>query len=144
MNERRVYGHSCRGRCGDRRKASHEYEVRTLLIIHFMATKVASDARPKKKVKFSALFAQKLHKNRIQLKGLAYIKLQLCNQSSPGTSGHTMSFGAFKLQLCSHTSHEPRESTSPVGPDNRTNGKQTRVKIVRQSGRTFQSKAESQ
>jgi hypothetical protein len=28
-----------------------------------MATSVAWDARPEKKVKFSALFAQKLHKN---------------------------------------------------------------------------------
>jgi hypothetical protein len=41
--------------------ASHEYEVRTLLTFHFMATTVAWDARPEKKVKFSALFAQKLH-----------------------------------------------------------------------------------
>jgi hypothetical protein len=73
MSERRVYGHSCRRRCGDRRKASHEYEVRTLLIIHFMATKVAWDARPEKKVKFSALFAQFLHINCIQqLKGLIH------------------------------------------------------------------------
>ena len=29
--------------------------VRTLLTFHFMATSVASDARPEKKVKFSAL-----------------------------------------------------------------------------------------
>ena len=54
-----MYGHSFGGRCGDRRTASHEYEVQTLLTFHFMAISVAWDARPEKKVKFSALFAQK-------------------------------------------------------------------------------------
>ena len=37
--------------------------VRTLLTFHFMAISVAWDARPEKKVKFSALFPKKLHKN---------------------------------------------------------------------------------
>ena len=41
--------------------------VRTLLTFHFMAISVASDARPEKKVKFSALFAQKLHKKHHKL-----------------------------------------------------------------------------
>ena len=50
-----VYGHPCGGRCGDRWTASHEYEVQTLLTFHFMAISVAWDARPEKKVKFSAL-----------------------------------------------------------------------------------------
>ena len=59
----RVYGHPCGGRCGDRWTASHEYEVRTLLTFHFMAISVAWDARPEKKVKFSALFPKKVHKN---------------------------------------------------------------------------------
>jgi hypothetical protein len=43
--------------------ASHEYEVQTLLTFHFMATTVAWDARPEKKVKFSALFAQNSTQN---------------------------------------------------------------------------------
>src|SRR6185437_2801905 len=60
----RVYGHSCGGRCGDRRTASHEYEMRTLVTFHFMAISVAWDVRPEKKLKFSALFAQKIaHKH---------------------------------------------------------------------------------
>jgi hypothetical protein len=43
--------------------ALHEYEVRTLVTFHFMAISLASDARPEKKVKFSALLPKKLHKN---------------------------------------------------------------------------------
>ena len=35
--------------------------VRTLLTFHFMAISVAWDARPEKKVKFSALFPKQLH-----------------------------------------------------------------------------------
>ena len=87
--------------------------VRTLLTFHFMAASVASDARPEKKVKFSALFAQKTAQIGRDLANsthtaplYAYIKFEFCNHTSPGVETHTpsMSLGAFKLQFCTATS----------------------------------------
>ena len=58
---------------------------------------------------------------------------------------HTMSGRAFKFQFCNQTSPEAEREHITRGSRQQGNWQtNTRVKIVRQSGRTFQSKAESQ
>ena len=79
-----------------------------------------------------------------ELKGLIALSLSFATRV-PLDSRHTMSFGAFKLQLCNHISPEAeREHITRGSRQQLQRQTNTRVKIVRQSGRTFQSKAESQ